>query len=46
MASLPIFGEDDPAKAIMAGVPIGSMAFDFYLTVCLAVTHEAPYVPE
>jgi hypothetical protein len=37
---------DDPTKAITGIVPIGSRAFEYYLTVCRAVTYEAPYVPE
>jgi hypothetical protein len=37
---------DDPAKAITGFVPKGTRAFDEYLSVCRAVTHEAPYVPE
>ena len=45
MVSLQIFGEDDSAKATMAGVPKGSRAFKYYLSVCWAVTHEVPTCP-
>jgi hypothetical protein len=38
--------DDDPTKAITGSVPIGSRAFEYYLSACQAVTHEAPYVPE
>ena len=38
--------DDDPTKAISGRVPIASMMFVYYLSVCQAVTHEAPYVPE
>jgi hypothetical protein len=38
--------DDDPAKAITIFVPKGSKASTYYLSACLAVTHEAPYMPE
>jgi hypothetical protein len=39
-------GKDvDPAKAATHFVAKGTGAFEYYLSVCLAVTHEAPYVP-
>jgi hypothetical protein len=37
--------DDDPGKAFVDLVPKGSRAFEFYLSVCRAVTHEAPYLP-
>jgi hypothetical protein len=36
--------DDDPSKAVTGFVRNGSMASKFYLSVCQAVTHEAPYV--
>jgi hypothetical protein len=39
--------EDDELSKIVTGiVRIRSMAFKYYLSVCRAVTHETPYVPE
>ena len=37
---------DDPAKAMTAFPPKGSIAFKYYLSACEAVTHEAAYIPE
>jgi hypothetical protein len=37
---------DDLTKAMTAFPPKGSIIFKYYLSVCQAVTHEAPYVPE
>jgi len=37
--------KDDFTKANMGPVSKGTFAFEFYLSVCQAVTHEAPYVP-
>jgi hypothetical protein len=36
---------DDPAKVYMQPLSKGSRAFEYYLSVCRAVTHEAPYLP-
>jgi hypothetical protein len=39
--------KDDPAKAITGFVRNnGSKSFEYYLRVCLRVTHESPYEPE
>ena len=38
--------DDDASKAIAGSVPIGSRAFEYYLSLCKVVTHEAPYIPE
>lgn len=38
--------DDDPTKGISGSVPIGSRAFEYYLSLCQIVTHEAPYIPE
>jgi hypothetical protein len=35
-----------PTKAITGLVRKGTLDFKYYLSVCRAVTHEAPYVPE
>lgn len=40
------FNEDNPTKTYTYVVQTDSMLFRFYLSVCQAVTHEAPYVPE
>jgi hypothetical protein len=37
---------DDPTKAIVGFVPKGTVASEYYLTVCRAVTHEEPFVPK
>jgi hypothetical protein len=44
MISAPIFGDDDPAKALMFGAQGGFRGE--YLAVCYKVTHEWPYLPE
>jgi hypothetical protein len=36
---------DDNKDALTGFVPKGTQAFEQYLSVCRAVTHEAPYVP-
>jgi hypothetical protein len=38
--------DDDPAKGMIGFVPKGTLAFKYYQSVCRAVTHETPYVPE
>jgi hypothetical protein len=44
MMSVPLFGDDDPAKALMFTAQGGF--FRDYVTVCHKVTHETPYLPE
>jgi hypothetical protein len=36
---------DDNKDALTGFVPKGTQAFEQYLSVCRAVTHEAPYAP-
>jgi hypothetical protein len=38
--------DDDPKKALTHFVSKGTYAFEHYQAACLAVTHEAPYMPE
>jgi hypothetical protein len=40
-----IHEDDDPTAAIAGPVPLQTLAFEYYQSVCQAVTHEAPYVP-
>lgn len=39
------FSLDGNKDALTDSVPKGTQAFEIYLSVCRAVTHEAPYVP-
>jgi hypothetical protein len=45
MMSLPMLGEDDPAKATMYSVQGGGFESHYFL-ICCRVTHESPYLPE
>jgi hypothetical protein len=36
----------DPSKAMLGPVPLGTLALEYYQSVCRAVTHEEPYVPK
>jgi hypothetical protein len=38
--------DEDPTIAIVGPVPLQTLAFEYYQSVCLAVTHEAPYEPK
>jgi hypothetical protein len=38
--------DDDPTTAIVGPVPLQTLAFEYYQSVCRAVTHEAPYEPK
>jgi hypothetical protein len=41
-----IHEDDDPTTAIVGPVPLQTLAFEYYQSVCRAVTHEAPYEPK
>jgi hypothetical protein len=44
--SLPLDQNDDPAKATMMSVERETLGFRHYLSICRAVTYEAPHIPE
>jgi hypothetical protein len=39
------FEDENPANTLVYPVPKNTLAFEIYLSVCKAVTHEAPYLP-
>jgi hypothetical protein len=41
-----IHEDDDPTMASVGPVPPQTLAFEYYQSVCQAVTREAPYVPK
>jgi hypothetical protein len=41
-----VLDENDTTKAVTGFVRKGTYAFEYYLSVCRAVTHEDPYVPK